>query len=266
MTKSRRHSIDSENSLNGMQASRTVSGLRRLVRSALPFPLRLWIAEIRLIGSVKELFGRSFVRGWHASIASDVTARCWRHVQVGHESIVDPGTHFHSNDDGEGLRIRIGMRCFIGRHCYFSAGEIIEIGDDCNIGAACHLLAAGHVYDCPRVPYSAAPVVSYGRMRLGPNTWLGVGTTLVGDVSIGFGSVIAAGSLVRTSLPPLCLAGGQPATVIKVFDWPSQSWVRLPGDEPERAAALERHIATIPSEAAYARVLSDLRNDRERYA
>ena len=230
---------------------------RRLSRLILPFPLQRWIASLRAIRGTADLFGRWAVGGLHASIASGVTARRWSHVEVGNQSIIDVGTHFHSNDDGKGLRIRIGQRCFIGRHCFFSAGEAIEIGQDCNIGAACHLLAAGHIYDNPRVPYSAAPVVSYGRMRLGPNTWLGVGSTLIGDVNIGFGSLLAAGSLLKTSLPPLCLAAGSPATIIKVFDWTRQTWMRLPAEEPARSAALEHHLATIPLENNFVRLLEN---------
>ena len=230
-------------------------GMQHFVRAVVPFPLRRWVARLRAVRGAGDIFGRWAVGGWHASIASSTTARRWSHVQIGRAAIVEPGTHFHTNDDGDGLRIHIGERCFIGRRCFFSAGESIEIARDCNIGAACNLLAAGHAYDRPTTPYSAAPIVSYGRMRRGPNTWIGVGSTLVGDVSIGFGTVVAAGSLIRASLPPLCLAAGQSATIIKLFDWPSQAWMRLPVDEPARSVALKRHLATVPSEADYARQL-----------
>lgn len=242
-----------------------INRIRILARTVVPFSLRRWIAHLRTIRGPADLFGRWVVGGWHASLAHSVTARLWRHVQVGRESIIDPGTHFHSNDDGGGVRIRIGDRCFIGRHCFFSAGERIEIADHCNVGASCNLLAAGHVYDKPTTAYSDAPVVSYGTMRLGPNCWIGVGSTIVGDVSIGFGTVVAAGSLVRGSLPPLSLAAGQPAIVIKVFDWQTQRWKRLPGEEPARSEALRRHLETLPFESDFVSRLRTRCLDRETY-
>jgi len=230
--------------------------MRALLRTLVPFPLRRRLASIRGMRGLTDLFGRWAVGGWHATVARGVTARRWRQVKVGPATIVDPGTHFHTNDDGPGVRIQVGTRGFIGRHCFFSAGESIDIAADCNVGANCNLLAAGHVYDDPTIPYAIAPVVSYGPMRLGPNTWVGVGSTLVGGLDIGFGTVIAAGSLVRTSLPPLCLAAGRPAVPLKLFDWPTRAWVRLPDDADGRGAALAHHVATIPSEAEYVRQLT----------
>jgi acetyltransferase-like isoleucine patch superfamily enzyme len=228
---------------------------RHFVVSVVPFPLRRALARLRAVRGPADVFGRWSAGGWRASIARGVTARRWRHVEIGRESIIESGTHFHSNDDGDALRIRIAERCFVGPHCFFSAGEAIDVARHCNIGAACNLLGAGHLYDHPTTPYSVAPVVSYGRMQLGSNTWIGVGSTLVGNVTIGFGTVVAAGSLVRTSLPPLCLAAGHPASIVKLFDWPRQVWVRLPVDQLARAAALQQHLATIPPEVDYIRQL-----------
>lgn len=225
--------------------------LRNCLRALMPYPMRRAIARLRAVRSLADLTGRWGAAGLRASISRRATARLWRQVRVGAGVIVDPGTHFHTNDNGDGPRIVIDDGSFVGRHCFFSAGESIHIGRQCNIGAACQLLAAGHAYDDPTLPYLLAPVVSYGRMRLGPNTWIGAGSMLLGGIEVGYGTVVAAGSLVRQSLPPLCLAGGHPARVLKVFDWTARRWIHLPDDATERVAALARHLETIPSEADY---------------
>ncbi|MRT20022.1 acyltransferase [Comamonas sp. CAH-2] len=225
--------------------------LRHWLRAMVPFPLRRAIARLRSLRGIADLTGRWGAAGLHASISRHASARLWRQVRLGTGVIIDPGTHFHTNDNDDGTRIVIEDGSFVGRHCFFSAGESIHIGRQCNIGAACQLLAAGHAYDDPTLPYVAAPVLSYGRMRLGPNTWIGVGSTLLGGIEVGYGTVVAAGSVVRQSLPPLCLAGGQPARVLKVFDWPTRCWTRLPDDTLARDAALAHHLATIPQEADY---------------
>ena len=47
------------------------------------------------------------------------------------------------------------------------------------------------------------------------NVWIGMNATILKGVTIGEGSIIAAGSVVTRSIPPHCLAAGVPATVIK---------------------------------------------------
>lgn len=222
------------------------------LRGVIPFPMRRWLGDVLAIRSPWEVFGRMGAGGFNAAISGGATARRWRQVRIGYESTVERGTHFHSNDDGPGFRIVVGERCFIGPDCFFSAGEQIVIAQDCTIGAACHLLAAGHQIDRPTtMPYARAPVISYGQMRLGANTWVGVGSTLVGDVQIGFGSILAAGSLLKQPLPPLCMAAGHPARIVKLYDLARDSWVPLPEAEPARAEAIARHLTSLPTEAAY---------------
>ena len=45
------------------------------------------------------------------------------------------------------------------------------------------------------------------------NVWIGAGTIIIGNVTIGENSIIGAGSVVVKSLPPNCLAVGNPAKV-----------------------------------------------------
>ena len=226
-------------------------GLREFLRQSLPYPVRRWLSRVRDIRGPADLFGRLYAGGLQSYISHRATARRWRHVRVGRSSTIESGTHFHTNDDGDGERILIGDNCFIGQNCFFSAGSLIELRQHCVVGASCNLLAAGHEYHCATRSYGSAPVLSYGSMTLGANTWVGVGTTLVGDVQVGFGSVVAAGSLLRMALPPLCLAAGSPARILKLFDWPTKAWIRLSDDADSRSAALARHLAALPSESEY---------------
>jgi len=47
------------------------------------------------------------------------------------------------------------------------------------------------------------------------DVWIGMDVIVLGGVTIGNGSVIAAGSVVTKSIPENVLAGGVPAKVIK---------------------------------------------------
>lgn len=50
---------------------------------------------------------------------------------------------------------------------------------------------------------------------IGKNVWIGVGSIVLKGVTIGDGSVVAAGSVVTKDIPENCLVGGNPAKVIK---------------------------------------------------
>jgi acetyltransferase-like isoleucine patch superfamily enzyme len=54
-----------------------------------------------------------------------------------------------------------------------------------------------------------------GSIVIGDNVWIASRATILKGVTIGEGSVIAAGSVVTKDVPPYCVAAGVPAKVIK---------------------------------------------------
>ena len=64
------------------------------------------------------------------------------------------------------------------------------------------------------------------------NAWVGVGVTLMPGIEVGEGSMISAGSIVNTDIPPMVLAGGNPAKVI--MDLSGFLKQNYPSDEFER--------------------------------
>ncbi|MCA3929797.1 DapH/DapD/GlmU-related protein, partial [Burkholderia sp.] len=47
------------------------------------------------------------------------------------------------------------------------------------------------------------------------NVWIGAGATIIGGVTVGENSVVAAAAVVTRNVPPNTLVGGNPATVIR---------------------------------------------------
>ena len=62
-------------------------------------------------------------------------------------------------------------------------------------------------------------------IRVGVNCWLGARVTIVKGVTIGHGSIIGACSLVTRDVPPFSLALGNPAHVVRRFDFAREAWV-----------------------------------------
>lgn len=61
------------------------------------------------------------------------------------------------------------------------------------------------------------PIVSKGPVRIGDNVWIGDKATILPNVSIGNGAIIAANAVITKDVPPYSVAAGNPAKIIKTF-------------------------------------------------
>lgn len=114
--------------------------------------------------------------------------------------------------------LRNKARVSIGNNCGFSgtviaAAESISIGSNVICGANVTITDTDwhHVDPTKRrdESTSTAPIV------VEDNVWLCMNVTVLKGVTIGFGSVIAANSVVTKSIPDSVIAAGQPAKVVK---------------------------------------------------
>ena len=56
-----------------------------------------------------------------------------------------------------------------------------------------------------------------GPIRIGRNVWIGAHATILRNVTIGDGAVVAAGAVVTKDVPPNTVVAGVPARVIKTI-------------------------------------------------
>jgi acetyltransferase-like isoleucine patch superfamily enzyme len=110
-----------------------------------------------------------------------------------------------------GENIRVGRNVFINQNCTLYDLGGIDIGDDVMIGPNVSLITSGH----PIAPSQRRAAVTAKPIAIGKNVWIGAGVTIIGGVSVGDNSVVAAGSVVTRDVPPNTLAGGNPARVIR---------------------------------------------------
>lgn len=78
------------------------------------------------------------------------------------------------------------------------------------------IITANHNYEGEKIPYDEQYVLK--SVTIGDCVWFGNRVTVVGDVTIGEGRIIAAGAVVVNDVPPLAIVGGNPAKVIKYRD------------------------------------------------
>ena len=110
-----------------------------------------------------------------------------------------------------GPNITVGRAVFIGPNCAFTGHAPIDIADQVMIAHKVNLVAAGHPVE-PELRQSyitAAPIV------IETNVWIGAAATILPGVTVGAGSVVAAGAVVTRDVPSATLVAGVPAEVVR---------------------------------------------------
>jgi len=79
--------------------------------------------------------------------------------------------------------------------------------------ATCKIITENHNYEGTMLPYDNTFIVK--NVKIGDCVWFGDQVLVVGNVNIGEGAIVAAGSVVCKDVPPLAIVGGNPARVIK---------------------------------------------------
>ena len=112
-----------------------------------------------------------------------------------------------------GKNITIGKRVFINSDCKFQDQGGIYIGDDVFIGHAVVLATLNHDINPEKRPsLHPAPI------HIENKVWIGSNATILPGVTIGEGSIVAAGAVVTKDVPPMTIVGGVPAKIIKKIE------------------------------------------------
>lgn len=109
-----------------------------------------------------------------------------------------------------GKPVTIGERCFIQQCCTFFGRGGITIGNDVFIGPKCNLITINHdVNPDNRSATYGRPIVIEDKM------WIGINSTILPGVKIGYGSIVGAQSVVTRDVPPMTVVAGNPARIIR---------------------------------------------------
>lgn len=193
-------------------------------------------ARLRIAGAIApgtaaaERF-RSFGKG---SIMGFPTAVLYgeRHIRVGTGTTINTwvtmAAGYHPTQPGlPDTVISIGNNSVIGMRSGIVAHESVTIGDDVWFGQEIYVTDANHGYSDPATP-PGKQLGAHSAVVIDDGCWIGHGSVILAGVHLGKHTVVAAGSVVRSSFPDRSVIGGVPAKLIRRYE-PGVGWVRPDG-------------------------------------
>lgn len=139
------------------------------------------------------------------------------------------------HDYGDRCVIEIGDRVVIGRGSHIVGHDRIVIEDDVYTGPYVYITDQNHTYRDPDLPIGRQWPTD-DPVRIGAGSWLGTNVVVLPGADIGRNVVVAAGSIVRGSIPDHSVIAGSPARVIRQYD-PELGW-----QPPLRKTAAEESV------------------------
>ena len=119
---------------------------------------------------------------------------------------IGPRCYFGTNE------VVIGRGTFVNRGCVFDAMAPIRIGERCALGMEVMFITSTHPvagHERRAGDVEGKPVI------IGDGCWIGARATILPGVSVGAGSVIAAGAVVVSDCDPDTVYAGVPARPVR---------------------------------------------------
>lgn len=128
-------------------------------------------------------------------------------INIGASTVIKPYTVLKPKGNSG---ISIGNNSTLHQFSYIS-GEI-SIGSSVRIASSVHIYSYDHSVE-PGTKIRNQPL-EMGHVEIGDDVWIGTSATVLKDVSVGYGAVIGAGSVVTQDIPPKTIVAGNPAKKI----------------------------------------------------
>jgi len=140
--------------------------------------------------------------------------------QMGAYSVIE---EFSTVNNGVGDVI-IGNKTIIGIGNVI-IGPVI-IGDNVMLAQNIVISGLNHGYEDISTPPSEQKVVTKA-ITISDNVWIGANCVITAGVNIGKHCVIGAGSVVTKNIPDYSVAVGNPARVVKKYNFDTSTWGRV---------------------------------------
>ncbi len=146
----------------------------------------------------------------------EINALCKEGIQMGNNVSILRNTIIECTgvirNLGEGLVI--GNNVGIAQNCFIQVRGKVILGNDIMFGPGVSIFSEDHRFTDVSKPMIEQPEIRKG-VIIEDDVWVGTRAVILGGVTIGRGSIIAAGSIVKSSVPPYSIVAGVPGKIIK---------------------------------------------------
>jgi len=155
--------------------------------------------------------GFTFMKPWHVKIfGAPIHIGKYATLIASSDNIIRISVWSNSADKGS---IHMGNHCMICPGVRIGSAERINIGDNCMIASNSYI-ADSDWHDI----YNRTTMGKTAPVDIADNVWVGEGAIVCKGVSIGENSIVGAGSVVVSNIPPGCISAGNPARIVKRLD------------------------------------------------
>ena len=117
-------------------------------------------------------------------------------------------------------------RAYLGDHLTILCADKIVIEEDVLMASYITITSENHgVNPEIEIPYSKQPLDTRS-IHIGKGVWIGEKAIILPGVEIGEEAIVAGGAVVTKNVPAYTIVAGNPARVIKKYDFESHTWVR----------------------------------------
>lgn len=120
--------------------------------------------------------------------------------------------------------ISLGDGTWVGKNCSIAAIDKVVIGKDVLFAGHVHITDHSHGYEDPDVPIWEQPLISKGPVIIDDQCWLGFSCEILSGVHIGRHSIVAARAVVTKDVPPYSIVAGNPARIVKQYNFDTKQW------------------------------------------
>lgn len=120
--------------------------------------------------------------------------------------------------------ITIGGGTIIGAYCSLNAIMGIKIGANVLFANYVHVSDHSHGYEDIIMPITPQDLICKGSVIIDDDCWLGYNVEILSGVHIGKHCVIGARSVVTKDVPAYSVAVGNPARVVKQYNFELKKW------------------------------------------
>jgi len=151
------------------------------------------------------------------------------YVDIGAFCRITVATEFggHKVKSENKTRIKIGDNVSIGNNSFISANNNIEIGDNVIMSAYVFIADHDHGFRDVEKNIGQQPLSEGGNVKIGDNVFLGVKSSILKNVTIGERAVVAADAVVTRDVPAYSMVAGNPAKIIKRYDFEKKEWIKI---------------------------------------